>query len=148
MHVVEFAPRLMALQLDEAGGAVLRKRIEELGVAVHTVDVDQRSSRADGRARVLRFADGGELEVDAVVFSAGIRPRDELARAAGLTVGERGGIVVDQRCRTSDRDIYAIGECASYEGRTLRPGRARLPDGARRGRGPHAAATPCSPAST
>src|SRR5688572_20632753 len=117
VHVVEFAPRLMALQLDETGGTVLRKRIEELGVAVHT-STSTKVIEGDGRARLLRFATGDELEVDAVVFSAGIRPRDELARAAGLTVAERGGIVVDQRCRTSDGDIYAIGECASYEERT------------------------------
>ena len=54
-----------------------------------------------------------------VVFSAGIRPRDELARACGLELGERGGIVIDDRCRTSDPDIFAIGECASYDGRTF-----------------------------
>ena len=67
--------------------------------------------------RALRFANGDELDVDLLVFSAGIRPRDELARAAGLPLGERGGIVIDQSCRTEDAAIYAIGECASYEGR-------------------------------
>jgi len=117
VHVIELAPRLMALQLDEAGGAVLRRRIEELGVVVHTATASKQIVGGDGRARALVFADGSELEVDAVVFSAGIRPRDELARAAGLTVGERGGIVIDQRARTSDPAIHAIGECASYEGR-------------------------------
>ena len=117
VHVIEFAPRLMALQLDETGGTVLRRRIEELGVAVHT-STSTKSIDGDGRARLLRFANGDELEVDAVVFSAGIRARDELARAAGLTVGERGGIVIDQRCRTSDAAVYAVGECASYEERT------------------------------
>ena len=82
-HVVELAPRLMALQLDDAGGAVLRKRIEEIGVVVHTATASREVVGADGRVRALRFADGTELDVDAVVFSAGIRPRDELARAAG-----------------------------------------------------------------
>ena len=70
----------MALQLDDAGGAVLRRRIEELGVVVHTATASQRGRRgADGRVRALRFADGSELDVDAVVFSAGIRA----ARRAG-----------------------------------------------------------------
>jgi nitrite reductase (NADH) large subunit len=118
VHVIEFAPRLMALQLDETGGAVLRRRIENLGVEVHTgTSTKEIISGEDGRVRALRFANGDELDVDLLVFSAGIRPRDELARAAGLPIGERGGIVIDQSSRTEDAAIYAIGECASYEGR-------------------------------
>jgi nitrite reductase (NADH) large subunit len=117
-HVVELAPRLMSLQVDEAGGRVLRRRIEDLGVAVHT----EKSTKeivldGDGVARRLRFEDGEEIAADMVVFSAGIRPRDELARESGLAVGERGGIVIDERCRTSDPDIFAIGECALFGGR-------------------------------
>ncbi len=65
----------------------------------------------------MQFADGSSLEADIVVFSAGIRPRDELARASGLNVGERGGIVIDNDCRTSDPDIFAIGECALWNGK-------------------------------
>jgi nitrite reductase (NADH) large subunit len=118
VHVIELAPRLMALQLDDAGGAVLRKRIEELGVVVHTATASREIVGDDGRVRALRFADGSELDVDAVVFSAGIRPRDELARDADLAVGVRGGVAIDERCRTADPAIHAIGECASYEGRT------------------------------
>ena len=133
VHVIEFAPRLMALQLDETGGAVLRRRIEDLGVEVHTAtSTKEILAGEDGRVRALRFANGDELDVDLLVFSAGIRPRDELARAAGLPMGERGGIVIDQSCRTEDAAIYAIGECASYEGRCYGVGRPRLPDGARR----------------
>ena len=117
-HVVEFAPRLMALQVDESGGALLRGRIEALGVSVHTGKNTTRiEAGTDGRVTGLRFADGGALATDLVVFSAGIRPRDELARACGLSVGERGGISIDDRCRTSDPDIYAVGECAEYMGR-------------------------------
>src|SRR5205814_6811877 len=71
----------------------------------------------DGAVAVMRFAEGDDLEVDMVVFSAGIRPRDELARLCGLEVGERGGIVVDRACRTSDPRIYAVGECALAAGR-------------------------------
>lgn len=116
-HVVEFAPRLMAMQVDEAGGLLLRRRIEQLGVNVHT-DRDTRSID-DGEfyRHRLQFADGETLETDLVVFSAGIRPRDELARPGGLAMGERGGIVIDRHCRTSDPHVYAIGECALWEGR-------------------------------
>jgi nitrite reductase (NADH) large subunit len=117
-HVVEFAPRLMAVQIDDAGGSMLRGRIRSLGVGVHTAK--QTTSIVDGSARAhcLRFADGSELETDLIVFSAGIRPRDELARAAGLQVGDRGGVVIDDACRTSDPDIFAIGECALWNGKT------------------------------
>ncbi|HXU82020.1 MAG TPA: nitrite reductase large subunit NirB [Polyangia bacterium] len=117
-HVVEFAPRLMPLQVDEFGGAILRARIEELGVRVHTSKATTAIVSSPGWPTRMRFADGGELATDVIVFSAGIRPRDDLARACGLTVGERGGIVIDDQCRTSDPDVYAIGECALHEGRT------------------------------
>jgi nitrite reductase (NADH) large subunit len=117
VHVVELAPRLMALQVDDIGGAVLRKKVEALGVRVHTGVTTREIAAPSGRAEKLVFADGGELAADLVVFSAGIRPRDELARAAGLAVGERGGIVVDDQCRTSDPSIFAVGECALAAGR-------------------------------
>jgi len=117
-HVVEFAPRLMALQLDEVGGALLREKVEALGVQVHTGKSTVGIDSDGGRVAKMRFSDGSELATDMIVFSAGIRPRDELARTAGLTVGERGGIVIDDACRTSDPSIFAIGECALYGGRT------------------------------
>jgi nitrite reductase (NADH) large subunit len=118
VHVVEFAPRLMSLQLDEPGGALLRSKIEALGVSVHTGKSTAAIDVADGRVAGLRFSDGSALATGLLVFSAGIRPRDEMARSSGLEVGERGGIVIDDQCRTSDPDVYAIGECALYRGRT------------------------------
>ncbi|MGW4495884.1 nitrite reductase large subunit NirB [Streptomyces sp. NPDC004376] len=112
-HVVEFAPRLMALQVDEGGGAVLRRKIEELGVHVHTgAGTSSVDAGADGRVRAARLSDGTELRADLVVFSAGVRARDQLARECGLSVGERGGISVDASCRTADPHVWAIGECA------------------------------------
>ncbi|GAA1336707.1 nitrite reductase large subunit NirB [Streptomyces sanglieri] len=112
-HVVEFAPRLMALQVDDGGGAVLRRKIEDLGVHVHTGAGTQRIDTDEhGRARTMALSDGTGLDVDLVVFSAGVRPRDQLARDCGLPVGERGGIVVDEHCRTADPHVWAIGECA------------------------------------
>src|SRR4029077_19639908 len=116
-HVVEFAPRLMAVQIDDAGGSMLLGRIRSLGVGVHTGK--QTTAIADGSAHAhcLRFADGSTLETDLIVFSAGIRPRDELGRAARLMVGERGGARSDDPCRTSDPDIFAIGECALWKGK-------------------------------
>jgi nitrite reductase (NADH) large subunit len=116
-HVVEFAPRLMPLQVDQGGGEMLRRHIEALGVKVHLATVTERiESRDDGGARMV-FKDADPLDVDLVVFSAGVRPRDELARASGLPVGPRGGVVVDEACRTEDPDVYAVGECACLDGR-------------------------------
>lgn len=116
-HVVEFAPRLMAVQVDEPGGRVLRQKIGALGVGIHTGK--STAGIVDGEAAThrMQFADGTALETDLIVFAAGIRPRDEIARQAGLTVGERGGIVIDDRCLTSDPDIFAIGECAVWNGK-------------------------------
>ncbi|WP_353235773.1 nitrite reductase large subunit NirB [Diaphorobacter ruginosibacter] len=113
-HVVEFAPRLMMVQVDEGGGRVLRSKIEALGVHVHTGrNTVEITDGATARHRMV-FSDGTHLETDMIVFSAGIRPRDELARQCLLAVGPRGGIVIDDHCRTSDHDIYAIGECAAW----------------------------------
>jgi nitrite reductase (NADH) large subunit len=113
-HVVEFAPRLMAVQADEGGSRVLRTRIEALGLQVHTSrNTTEITDGATGRHRMV-FADGSHLEADMIVFSAGIRPRDELARQCVLAIGPRGGVVIDSACRTSDPNVYAIGECASW----------------------------------
>jgi nitrite reductase (NADH) large subunit len=66
------------------------------------------------RIEGMRFSDGSYLEAGMLVISAGIKPRDELARQCGLAVGQRGGIVVDEKMMTSDPSIYAIGECALF----------------------------------
>jgi nitrite reductase (NADH) large subunit len=130
-HVLEVAPRLMPLQVDEMGGAILKRQIESLGVGVHTgvstkliagpTDEEPSEAQGGGQSPVGRiiFTDGGALAADLVVFSAGIRPNDALARAAGLDIGERGGVVVDKHCRaTNDESVFAIGECASWMNRT------------------------------
>ena len=123
-EVVEIAPRLMSLQVDEAGGELLRQRIEDHGLAVHSATslVAVRAGE-DGRVdgvELQRAGDASQTErlwTEMVVFAAGIRPRDELARECGLEVGDRGGIVVDRFGRTSDPSIYAVGECALAGGR-------------------------------
>ena len=115
-HVVEFAPRLMAVQVDDHGARVLRTRIEELGVGVHTGKNTLAIVDGEDTTHRMHFADGTHLDTDMIVFSAGIRPRDELARVSGLEIGARGGVVIDDRCVTSDPHIYAIGECALWNG--------------------------------
>jgi nitrite reductase (NADH) large subunit len=116
-HIVEFAPRLMSVQLDDAGGRLLRRKIEALGATVHVSKSTKEIVQGETTKNRLVFTDGTSLDTDIVVFSAGIRPRDELARAAGLAVGERGGIRINSRCQTTNPDIYAVGECALWEGR-------------------------------
>ena len=114
-HVVEFAPRLMAVQVDDLGGKVLRSKIENLGVKVHTQKATSSIEQGVSTTHLMKFGDGSELETDIILFSAGIRPRDELARQSGLSIGERGGIVINDYCQTSNADIYAIGECALWQ---------------------------------
>ncbi|WP_339783078.1 nitrite reductase large subunit NirB [uncultured Marinobacter sp.] len=116
-HVVEFAPRLMPVQLDTDGGALLRHKIEELGVKVHTEKATTDIVEGENARLRMNFSDDSHLETDLIVFSAGIRPQDALARASGLEVGERGGIVVNDQCTTSDPHIHAIGECALWDQR-------------------------------
>jgi len=126
-HVIEFAPRLMAVQVDDGGGSMLRKKIEDLGVAVHTQKNTQNISDGDKSIHKMTFADGEVLETDLIVFSAGIRPRDELARNAGLGMGARGGVVINNHCQTSDPDIYAVGEVALWDNKIfglIAPGNA------------------------
>lgn len=115
-HVVEFAPRLMPVQLDTGGASMLRRKIEALGVRVHTSKATSIIEQGEQCRHRLAFADGESLEADLILFSAGIRPRDELAKQAGLTMGARGGIVINDQCQTSDANIYAIGECALHHG--------------------------------
>jgi len=113
-HVVEFAPQLMGVQLDTDGGALLRSMIEGIGVQVHTQKATNEIVDGEECVHRMNFADGSHLETDVILFSAGIRPYDNLAREFDLAVGERGGIVVDNNCKTSDDSIYAIGECALW----------------------------------
>jgi nitrite reductase (NADH) large subunit len=114
-EVIEFAPKLMPRQLDEAGSEILKNKIEELNLKVH---LNTNTSLIDGDEKVSKmiFQDGREIAVDMVVISAGIKPRDELAKKTGLAVGARGGILVNDLLQTSNPSIYAIGEVALHEG--------------------------------
>ena len=126
-HVVEMAPRLMAQQLDEAGGALLGRMIAELGISVH-VGVGTESIQPAQRNRPVRrsadddsvrvtLSDGKSIDAGVVVFAAGVRPRDELARSAGLEIAGRGGVLTDLSCATTDPNIFAVGEVAAIDGR-------------------------------
>jgi nitrite reductase (NADH) large subunit len=113
--VIEFAPRLMPRQVDDAGSKILQAKIEKLGLKVYT---SKNTSEIVGDESItgLRFADNTHIPVDMLVISAGIKPRDELATLAGLEVGQRGGIVVNDHMQTTDPNIFAIGECVLHQG--------------------------------
>jgi len=117
-HVVQFSAQLMDAQVDADGGAILRSKIEELGIHAHvsknTVKIVEQKKTG---VLQMQFADGDTLDTDLIVFSAGVRPDDALAKAADLKIGERGGIVIDYHCKTSDSNIFAIGECALWGGK-------------------------------
>ena len=112
--IVEHSPRLMSAQIDQEGGELLQEKIEALGLQVFTHRAAARITKGDNARLCVEFQDGKKLETDLIVFSAGIRPRDELPRAAGLTLGERGGVAINKHCQTSDPQILAIGEAAAW----------------------------------
>ena len=106
----------MGVQVDVGGGGgrVLKAKIEALGVKVHNSKATSLITQGEQCRYQLQFADETVLETDLVLFSAGIRPHDSLAKQAQLSIGARGGIVVNNQCQTSDENIYAIGECALW----------------------------------
>ena len=114
-HVIEFAPRLMPRQIDDAGSNMLKSKLETLGLTIHT---NKNTSEILGDQFIsgMQFSDDTKLDVDMLVISAGIKPRDELAKMADLQTGHRGGIVVNDKLETNDPHIFAIGECALYKG--------------------------------
>ncbi len=114
-HVIEFAPRLMPRQIDSMGSSMLQSKLKELGLNIH-LNKSTQCITGDHKITGLKFNDESVLSVDMLVISAGIRPRDELAKLAGLHVGTRGGIMVNEKMQTSDERIFAIGECALYDG--------------------------------
>lgn len=114
-HVIEFAPRLMPRQIDDNGSRMLQHTLEGLGLQIHT-NKNTTSILGEDTISALQFADDSILEADMLVISAGIKPRDELAKLCGLETGNRGGIVVNDQLQTNDPDIYAIGECALHNG--------------------------------
>lgn len=109
--VIEIAPHLMSRQLDVEGAAILQQQVEQLGLSVYC---NKQVTKVLGTERVtgITCADGTNMVADVVVISAGIRPRDELARLCGLETGANGGIVVNNYNLTADGNIFAIGECA------------------------------------
>ncbi|GAB3942562.1 nitrite reductase large subunit NirB [Corynebacterium tapiri] len=119
-HVVEMAPRLMPLQVDDAGGELLQEAIRELGVEVHVGAASREITDDPDREGgvILDLGDKGSIKTDLVCFSAGIRPRDSLGPDAGLELGPRGGFLVDRQCATDVEHISAIGECAAVDGKT------------------------------
>jgi nitrite reductase (NADH) large subunit len=114
----------MCRQIDAGGHNALVGKIEDMGLKVHCGARTASFVGADGTddndsmapVSAVRFTNEGwdDLPVQMVIVSAGIKPRDDLAKAAGIVVGERGGVVVNEQLKTSDPNIYAVGEIALY----------------------------------
>ena len=101
--VVQSSDRLMSAQLDARGADSLRRLIESRGIAVRTGSVTTRlDPDIRGNVRGLEFREGDYADTDVVVFTVGVRPRDQLARAAELKTEPRGGVIIDAECTTSD----------------------------------------------
>lgn len=131
-YVVEFAPQLMGVQLDAAGGEILKRKIEALGVKVltgkNTKEIlsntapNSDDTSGDGQHLTMEFTDGTSLTTDMIVFSAGIRPQDGLIKnnpECGIEMGGRGGILINEQCRTNADHVYAVGECAVWDNKVF-----------------------------
>eukprot|EP00820_Chromera_velia_P006039 Cvel_3760.t1-p1 / transcript=Cvel_3760.t1 / gene=Cvel_3760 / organism=Chromera_velia_CCMP2878 / gene_product=Nitrite reductase [NAD(P)H] large subunit, putative / transcript_product=Nitrite reductase [NAD(P)H] large subunit, putative / location=Cvel_scaffold157:82205-91598(+) / protein_length=1116 / sequence_SO=supercontig / SO=protein_coding / is_pseudo=false len=123
-HVLEMAPFLMPTQLDSQGGLMLTEVIRGMGIHVHLgTRIKQIVTGEDGKCKGVEMSEGGAadaepflMDLDMIVVSCGVRPRDELAKQMGLEVGPRGGVKVDGKLRSSDSSVFAVGEVASYNG--------------------------------
>lgn len=113
--VVEHLDRLMPQQLDQPAAEVLRAEVERQGICVRVNDTVLRIEGADGEACAVKLRSGAMIECDTIIVATGIRPAIDLARNAGLSVGR--GVRVDDRMRTSDPSIFAVGECAEHRDR-------------------------------
>lgn len=110
--VIDPAPWLIGGLIPEERGQALKAALEGLGVHVHVGDLAERVERTPDGKFHLALRSGAAIEADLVLSAVGLRPRTALASAAGLAVGR--GILVDEMGRTSDPDIYALGDCAAY----------------------------------
>jgi nitrite reductase [NAD(P)H] large subunit len=114
--LVHLMPTLMERQLDAAAGQLLQRDLDRRGIAFFT-DGQTEEIAGSERAEGVRLADGRFIPADLVVLAIGIRPNIDLARAAGLEVNR--GIVVTDDMRTSDSDIFAVGECTEHRGQVF-----------------------------
>jgi nitrite reductase (NADH) large subunit len=127
-HIIEYADILMCRQIDQGGHNALVDKIVSMGLEVHCGARTESIVGEDGTTdkesmspvSALRFSNEGwdDLQVQMIIVSAGIKPRDELAREQSdgtIAIGERGGIVVDEFMRTNCKDVFAIGEIALYK---------------------------------
>lgn len=117
VDILEFADRPLPLQLDEGGGATVRRYLEEMDLGLYfSVGLASIESDESGKVSSVVLSDNRRLQADMVVFATGVRPADQLARQSGLEIGPKGGVAVDPHCQSSDPSIFAIGECASVNG--------------------------------
>jgi 3-phenylpropionate/trans-cinnamate dioxygenase ferredoxin reductase subunit len=113
--LVMLEPVVLSRGFGETAGRFFQDRLEERGITVYGDDALERFEGADGRVTRVITKGGHELEADAVVMGTGAMPDVMLARAAGLELGESGGIKVDAHLQTSVPGIYAAGDVAEYE---------------------------------
>lgn len=114
-HVIERADFLMPQQLDRGAAGVLQHEIGKMQIKVHTSRSTETIEKHE-QEFLLRFHDGDCVAADMIVISTGIRARDELAKECGLRCGTHGGVMINAMLQSSDPNIYAIGECACFEG--------------------------------
>ena len=115
VHVIHLMTHLMETQLDAAGGQVLRRQLEQMGMTIH-LGTATSAILGDAEVTGLAFKDGTTLDCEMVVIATGVKPNVDLAARAGILV-ERGIVVGDDLACPDVDEVYAIGECAQHRGR-------------------------------
>lgn len=111
---------VLARQLDADAGSLVTEKIRELGLDVmHQKKIARIETDDKNNVTGITFEDGGHIDCCCICFAIGVRPRDELGAKAGIECAPRGGFVINESLETSVSDIYAIGECASWENQTF-----------------------------
>ena len=111
VHLVEMLPHLLAHSFDTEYAQMVEEKLESRGVQIYTNTGVQEFS-SDGNGKTAHLADGTDIPIDYAILGIGARPNTDLAEQAGLSLFDGSGIWVDEYMRTTDPDIFAVGDCA------------------------------------
>jgi nitrite reductase (NAD(P)H) len=119
VEIVQRSAWLLSRQLDQQAGLMVNQQVEKLGIHLRLESGVQDIVQENGQVQKIVMKDGTTLDCQLICFAIGIRPRDEIAKACGISTHKRGGIIVNPFLETNAPDVYAVGECACFEDNTF-----------------------------